>query len=209
MAVILAFNNINIQRMITPELYKVATDEIDKVHSEDAKQETDGEIVYPAELLYSKRMLSILDMVSPGSSYAMKLAVQCQHFQRWGVPRSDYPYDRRGYHQWRRAAMEYQLQLTQALFSRIDMDEEDIQWIVTALREQENKRNPDGRIIMDTECLVFLKWYMTPFSAKHENEKVLDILKKTMLKMSSNGVSLISNLDLPISTKQMLEQATH
>lgn len=195
--------------MITSQLYKIAKEEIDKAHSEDATQETDGGIVYPAELLYSERMLTILGLVSPESSYAMKLAVQCQHIHRWDVPRSDYTYDRRGYHQWRRVVMDYQLQYTQSLLSRIKMDEDDIQWIVKAIREQENKRNPDGQLIMDTACLVFLKWYMTPFAAKHENEKVVDILKKTMLKMSRNGISLISNLDLPLSAKQMLEQATH
>lgn len=194
--------------MITSQLYEIATAEIDKVHAEDASHETDDGIVYPAELLYSKRMLSVLDLVSPSGDYAMKLAAQCQHLQRWGVPRSDYPYDRRGYHQWRRVVMKHQLELTKSLLSRIEMDEADIHWILNTLREQENKRNPDGQIIMDTECLVFMKWYMTSFATKHESEKVVDILKKTILKMSSKGVSLISNLDLPLQAKQMLEQAT-
>jgi hypothetical protein len=195
--------------MITDEQYKKATEEIEKVHSTDISTETENGISYPAELLYSNRMLAILDLVSPDCSNAMKLAAQCQHFQRWGVPRSDFPYDRRGYHQWRRVVMEYQLKQMQQLLSEVTLDEEDIRWIMNTLRKQGDKSDSDAQIIMDTACLVFLKWYMEPFAKKHETEKVTDILKKTMRKISSSRHNLISKLDLPEPARQLLEQAAN
>jgi hypothetical protein len=195
--------------MITDEIYQKATIEIEKIHSSDPIQETLNGKQYPAEVLYCKRILNILDLVDPHSSYAMKLAVQCQHLQRWGVPRSEYTYDRRGYHQWRRKVMEYQLQQTQTVLSRAGVDGEDIRWIMTAIEKQGDKSNPEAQIITDTACLVFLKWYMEPFAVKHESEKVIDIMKKTLRKMSVAGVNLVSKLDLPASSLKVLEQAGH
>lgn len=192
--------------MITEELYRKTTREIDKVHVLDKSESEENGILYPAEWLYSKRMLMILDMINERSSFRLKLAVQCQHLERWGVPRSNYTYDRRGYHEWRRAVMDYQLKRTIETLSITGMQEDDIKWITNVLREQGNKSNPDAQIIMDVACLVFLKWYMEPFSAKHESEKVTDILKKTMRKMSDNGIDLIPKLSLSLFSKQMLEQ---
>lgn len=192
--------------MITDQLYKKATLEIDKVHAQDKSEDEENGILYPAEWLYSKRMLLTLDLLNERCSPLMKLAVQCQHLERWGVPRSDYPYDRRGYHAWRRAVMDYQLQRTVETLLPTGMKEEDIEWITRILKEQGNKFNPDAQIVTDTACLVFLKWYMESFSAKHESEKVKDILRKTLRKMSDRGIDAILKLKLSLFSRQMLEQ---
>lgn len=192
--------------MITEQLYKNATLEIDKVHALDKSEAEENGIIYPAEWLYSKRMLMTLDLLNERCSLLMKLAVQCQHLERWGVPRSDYPYDRRGYHTWRRAVMDYQLQRTVEALTPTGIKEEDMQWITQTLKEQGNKLNHDAQVITDTACLVFLKWYMEPFSTKHESEKVKDILKKTMRKMSETGIDTIPKLNLSRFSRQILEQ---
>src|SRR5512145_35562 len=145
--------------MITDEQYLKATAEIDKAHALDSSEQNQNGEHLPAELLYSRRMIELLNMVNPDSTAALRLAAQCQHFRRWEVPRGDYPYDRRGYHQWRRAVMDYQLEKTKELLLQVGIENDDIQQIVTTLFEQGNKMNPDAQIIMDVACLVFLKWY--------------------------------------------------
>jgi hypothetical protein len=195
--------------VISNEQYKKVTEEIEKAHSADESKEAEEGAWYPSELLYSRRMLTMLELVSPNSPNTMKLAVQCQHIKRWGIPRSDYPYDRRGYHQWRRVVMEYQLQQAQFILSSVNIDEADMLWIIDTLKNQGDKSNSESQIIVETACLVFLKWYMEPFAAKHESEKVIDIVKKTMRKMSETGLKLIPKLDLPMSVRQVLQQAAH
>lgn len=195
--------------MITEEQYRIASEKIDAAHSSDETMQLENGNLVPAELLYSKRMLSVLELVNAGSSFEIKIAAQCQHLKRWSVPRSLYPYDRRGYHQWRQVVMDFQLQETKLILSLAYIGESDIKHILTILKEQGNKLNPESQMIMDTACLVFLKWYMEPFAGKHQNEKVIDILRKTMRKMSSKGVNLISQLDLPVSAKTILEQVNH
>jgi hypothetical protein len=193
--------------MINDELYEIALTEIEKAHSQDPSKEDMNGSLFPSELLYSKRMLSMLAMVSPDNSNTLKLAVQCQHLKRWNIPRANHPFTRRGYHHWRREVMEYQLEQTRLLLTDAQINNEDISWILNALKNQGDKSIPESQIIMDTACLVFLKWYMEPFARKHENEKVSDILKKTMRKMSETGLNLISKLNLPASTQHVLSKA--
>lgn len=193
--------------MISNEQYKRATEEIERVHAEDPSGETEGGTWYPSELVYSRRMLAMLELFSTDNSNTLKLAVQCQHLKRWGIPRSGYPYDRRGYHQWRRVVMEFQLQQTHSILSGVGIDEADMLWIIDTLRNQGDKTKPASQIVMDTACLVFLKWYMEPFATKHESEKVIDIMKKTMRKMSEHGLSFIPKLDLTIEARLVLQKA--
>ncbi|MEK7303301.1 MAG: DUF4202 family protein [Pseudomonadota bacterium] len=74
---------------------------IDAANSEDPNRETSAGKEWPKELLYSRRMSDMLERYASDADDAMKLAVRAQHIQRWKSPRSDYPMDRKGYHQWR------------------------------------------------------------------------------------------------------------
>jgi hypothetical protein len=190
--------------MITEDLYQKAIVAIEKVHSTDLIRESYNGIDYPSEVLYSNRMLAMLDTIYPNSTLILKIAIQCQHLKRWGIPRADYPFDKRGYHQWRRMVMEYQIQQTMEILTEINMESSDIHLIVDALKNQGDKTNENAQIILDTACLVFLKWYLQPFAAKHEQSKVSDILKKTMRKMSEQGISHTKTIDLSPSVLRIL-----
>jgi len=48
---------------------------------------------------------------------------------------------------------------------------------------------------------VFLDYYFEEFAAKHTEEKIIDILKKTWVKMSENGHD--AALKLPYSDKSL------
>ena len=53
----------------------------------------------------------------------------------------------------------------------------------------------------DVVCLVFLQYYFEDFAAKHEDEKVIDIVKKTWAKMSAEGHE--AALRLPLSPESL------
>jgi hypothetical protein len=197
----------NLQNMITAEIYKQAVKEIDNAHSADIHLEKDNNDEYPSELIYSRRMLTMLNLFYPESDYILKLAVQCQHLKRWNVLRQKYSMNRQGYHQWRREVMEYQLQQTKEILLNVKIDENDLSLILDALKNQGNKSDGNAQIIQDTACLVFVKWYLQAFAAKHEHSKVSDILKKTMRKMSEKAISAIPSIDLSPAVLQILNTA--
>ncbi len=57
------------------------------------------------------------------------------------------------------------------------------------LMKKELNRNPETQLVEDVICLVFVEYYLQDFAAeKHDDEKVVDILKKTLVKMSSRAI---------------------
>ena len=74
---------------------------MDTANSEDPNTETADGKQWPKELLYSHRMTEMLERYKPLSDHVIKLAIRGQHIQRWKSPRSAYPMNRQGYHQWR------------------------------------------------------------------------------------------------------------
>jgi hypothetical protein len=59
------------------------------------------------------------------------------------------------------------------------------------------KTNPDNQTMEDALCLSFLEHEFAEFAAKHEDEKVVDIVQKTWRKMSERGHEV--SLQLPLS----------
>jgi tRNAThr (cytosine32-N3)-methyltransferase len=61
-------------------------------------------------------------------------------------------------------------------------------------------REPDGQLLEDAACLVFLDSEISGFAAGHADytpEKYVDILRKTMRKMSPAGREAALALQLP------------
>ena len=193
--------------MIDSKLYLSIVFGIDSIHASDIAKETFNNHEYPSELLYSKRMMQILELISPSASNQIRIAAQCQHIKRWNVERSLFPMDRKGYHQWRQAVMSYQLEQTKEILLKHKVHEGDIDEIIETLSNQGNKSYPNSQLIEDTACLVFLKWYLEPFAQKHETDKVIDILRKTHRKISETGLEAISKLELSDNVKLLLQQA--
>jgi hypothetical protein len=69
-------------------------------------------------------------------------------------------------------------------------DEEIIAKVQALLRKEKLKSNPESQILEDVVGLVFLQYYLVVFVNKYnhfEEEKLLNILRKTWKKMSEKG----------------------
>jgi len=191
--------------MISEEQYFEAIRRIDDIHIIDSSIEIIGGDEIKAELLYSNRMLTILEKVDPNSSFELKLAAKCQHMSRWSIPRATFPMDKKGYYQWRAAVMEYQLKVTTSVLQDSGIDNDSIAVIVDALKNKADKTNVNASIIEDTACLTFIKWYLVSFAGQFEAEKAKGILAKTAKKMSERGLGLISQIDLDPAVLDILK----
>ena len=60
---------------------------------------------------------SALDNIAPDASEALRLAVRCQHIQRWTIPRHTYAMDRHGYLRWRTTLAKFHADTAAAIFS--------------------------------------------------------------------------------------------
>ena len=184
--------------------YKTAIELIDKVHNQDPNSEIINGIEVKAELLYSNRMLAVLEKVAPDASLELKLAAKCQHISRWSIPRATFSMDKKGYYQWRAAIMEHQLSVTTSVLKQAEINDQRIEIIVDALKNKADKTNLNASIIEDTACLTFIKWYLVPFAGQFDVVKAKIILQKTAGKMSARGLGLLPEMELSEDVHQVL-----
>ncbi len=173
---------------ILEKQYNKAVVLINSVHQLDPNSETVDGIEIKAELLYSRRMLSILKKVQPNASLELQLAAQCQHISRWSIPRVTFPIGKKGYYEWRAAIMKHQLSVTTSVLQQAEINGQSIEIIVDALKNKADKSNINASIIEDTACLAFIKWYLVSFAGQFDPEKAKVILQKTAGKMSEKRI---------------------
>lgn len=157
--------------------------------------EVDGRME-PAELAYSRRMTEALQRLYPQASAELKLAARAQHIKRWTVPRTTYPMDRAGYLRWRNDLKQRHAERAGEILRTCGFDETATARVQDLIRKKDLKRDPDAQALEDVVCIVFLEHYSAAFAEKHEQAKLLDILRKTWGKMSDHGHEAALALEL-------------
>lgn len=172
---------------------------IDQKNSEDPNIEVHEGKEYPKELLYSERMSEKLLEFHPEASEELQIAARAQHICRWKYPRDSYPMNRAGYLRWREELKKIHAKITAEILEEVGYDEEFIKRVSFLIKKKLIKKDSGSQVIEDVVCLVFLEFYLEDFAARHEDEKVIDIIQKTWVKMSPEGHN--AALQLPFSTR--------
>jgi hypothetical protein len=162
---------------------------------------------FPKELLYAQRMTERLDRFQPGSPDYIQLAARSQHIGRWEIPRSTYPMDKKGYLQWRNAEKIHHTQVAGPILERCGFDASTIEKVKFLLLKKELQTNADTQLLEDVICLVFIEHYLEEFASRHEDEKVVDILYKTMKKMSDRGLEEAGKISVSEKMGNLITQA--
>ena len=170
---------------------------IDRANSQDPNTVIDNGNERPTELVYGERMSSKLDQFCETASDHLQIAVRAQHIERWMCPRDSYPAGRTGYLKWRTDLKSYHARRAGELMHDAGYGQPDLDRVATLIKKQGIKRDPEVQTLEDVVCLVFLEHYAGDFIARHEDDKVTDILRKTARKMSPQGVSAATKLNLP------------
>jgi hypothetical protein len=132
-------------------------------------------------------MTEMLQDFAPEATEALQLAARCQHIRRWEIPRETYPMDRKGYLLWRSDLKKFHSELASGIMQEHGYEEDTIQRVTEFLQKRRLKTDPEVQTLEDVICLVFLKYYFADFSAKHPDEKIIEIVQKTWKKMSENA----------------------
>lgn len=169
----------------------------DAVNAQDPNKVTADGREHPKELLYAQRMSDMQRRFAQDASEAVQLAVRAQHIKRWAIPRSEYPMTPHGYKQWRTRLYKFHADLAADILRETGYDEETIARVHAIVRKEALKLNPETQMMEDIVDLVFLEHYLEEFVVKYshyEEEKMLDILRKTWKKMSPRGHEAALNL---------------
>ncbi len=180
----------------------------DAYNEKDPNREMANGKEYSKEVLYALRMTEKLNQYAPEAPEHIQLAARCQHIGRWEIARSEYAMDKKGYLQWRNAEKQHHSEIASKILTECGYDENTIAIVSFLLLKKQLHTNPDTQVLEDVICLVFVEHYLEEFAAKHEDEKVVDILKKTLTKMSPRAIDEAVKLIRSEKIKTLLDQAT-
>ena len=183
----------------------------DEYNSKDPKTEiVDGNEV-PSALLYAQRMTDKLMDFEPHASEHLQLAARCQHIGRWEIPRKEYPMNRTGYLQWRSQLKIYHAKIASELMEKSGYDADSIAKVKDLLLKKqlkpthrEGRQNPETQLLEDVICMVFLQYYFDDFSSEHQEANLVNILQKTIAKMSDEVLKLPCNCPCQKKPKYLL-----
>lgn len=162
-------------------------EKIDEVNAKDPNLElVDGKQV-AKELIYGQRMTELLMNYVENPSAELQIAARGQHIERWYIPRSDYPMDRKGYLKWRTMLKIHHGKLLAEMMEHDGYSQESIDKVVDLVNKKKLKTDLDSKLLEDVICLVFMKFYLEDFAAKHEDDKLINIIQKTWSKMTEKG----------------------
>ncbi len=160
-----------------------------------------------AELAYGQRMSATLAQFAPDAGELLQIAVRAQHIERWKTPRGSFPDGRAGYHAWRRHQQRQHGERVSALMAEAGYDAADRARVAALVRKEGLKRDAETQILEDVACLVFLDHYAAEFAAPHDATRVIDILAKTMRKMSDRAIAWIARMSLDPALSSLVEAA--
>jgi hypothetical protein len=164
---------------------------------------------FPENVLYGWRMSEKLIEFEPDVSEPLRLAVRSQHIGRWEIPRSDFPMDRKGYLQWRSQLKLHHAKIASRILEDLGYNSEVIYKVKDMLMKKNLKQDRETQILEDVICLVFLEFYFDDFSNAHHEDKLVNILKKTIAKMSARGVEEALKLPLSDKAKALISKASY
>lgn len=179
-------------------------------HHEDPRSVViEGESV-PWSVHYHRRLAHWVVRLGAGASVPLRLAAACQHIRRWQIPRSDYGAGRREYRRWRSGLATLHAEIAREILTDVGYDEGTIARVETLLRKIGLARDSELQLFEDAICMVFFENEYVDLAAKHDDDKLVDILRKTWAKMSEVGrrAALEMVADLPERERRLVEAAT-
>ena len=189
------------------EHYHRAIASFDAANAADPNREAVDGVRLPKELVYARRMTACLERFCPEAAEPVWLAARSQHIRRWTVSRKDYSVGREGYRRWRTDLARFHASTAAGILREVGYGEEMVARVESLIRKERLKLSSETQLLEDVICLVFLEYYLEDFAPKHDDTKLLGVLRKTWGKMSESGQRAALRLPLPVTVRSLVERA--
>lgn len=192
----------------TPDRLTAALAAIDAANADDPHTIVVDGLERPKEIAHAVMMTRWVRRLSPDCSDAQLIAARAHHLRRWAIPRDDFPRDRAGYLRWRSALRRQHAEDVAAIMRRSGYDDDGVARVQAIVRKQGLGRDPEVQVHEDALCLVFLETQFDALAAQlADDDKMLDILRKTARKMSPAGLAAAGDLRLSTEGAELLGRA--
>ncbi len=191
-------------------LERAALDRFEAAHREDPRSVLVGGVATQWSVHYHERLAHWVQRFDSSASVPLRLAAACQHIRRWRMPRSDYDPGRRGYRKWRSDLADMHARTAREVLVDVGYDEGTVARVEALIRKVDLGRDPEVQLFEDAICMVFFESEYVDLASKHEDEKVVDILRRTWAKMSPKGrdAAVTLSAGLPDRERRLIAEAT-
>ncbi len=162
----------------------------------------------PKELAHAELATDWVQKLDPESSEELLLAARAHHIERWTRPRQDYPAGRTGYLRWRKNLQDLHAVRVGEILTEQGYDEEAVARVQELVRKRDLKQDPEVQVLEDALCLIFLETQLHELVERlSDDEKVIDVLVKSLRKMSAPGRRAALELDYLPADRALLDRA--
>jgi hypothetical protein len=162
----------------------------------------------PKELAHAQLASEWVAILRPDASDALRLAARAHHLRRWAIPRAEYPQGRAGYHRWRVALQALHAGEAARILEGEGWDAETIARVGALVKKKNLGRDDEVQVLEDALCLVFLETQFLDLGARLDEEKAIDVTRKTLRKMSPVAIERALELPLEPAARALLERAS-
>jgi len=161
----------------------------------------------PKELVHAVLVTGWVEQLAPDASEALRLAARAHHLRRWAIPRASYPAGRPGYLRWRRAQHVQHAHDLGEILGAAGYDPATIERAQALVAKRNLGQDPEAQALEDALCLVFVETQFHELAARLDRDKMIDVVRKTVKKMSPEAVALAAELDLAPADRDLLVAA--
>lgn len=192
----------------SPDRLTAALAAIDAANADDPNTVSIDGVERPKEVAHAELMTRWVRRLAPSCSDEQLIAARAHHLRRWAIPRETYPVGRSGYLRWRSALRRRHGEEVGAILRRAGYDDGTIARVQAIVRKQGLGRDPEVQIHEDALCLVFLETQFDALATQiDDDDKMVEILRKTAAKMSDAGLAAVSEVSLSPQGAALLSRA--
>jgi hypothetical protein len=180
---------------------------IDAANADDPNTIDVGGVERPKELAHAELMTAWIERLVESPSDAQRLAARAHHLRRWVSPRDGYPEGRAGYLRWRKDQGRRQAEEVAEILLRCGYGQATVDRVQEIVTKVGLRTDPEVQAHEDALCLVFLQTQLLDLAAQLGQAKAVEVLAKTLKKMTPRGRSEALELDLDPAGRAALEGA--
>jgi len=187
--------------------YEQAVARIDAANGEDPNRiEIDG-VPVPKELTHARMATEWVQRLDPDADELQLIAARAHHLRRWTSPREDYDEGRAGYLRWRANLKKQHAAEVGEILRDCGYDDAEIERVQHIVRKEGLGRDPQVQTHEDALCLVFLQTQLAGVADQLGDDKTVDVLRKSIRKMSPSGIEAAVGLPLDAREAALLGRA--
>lgn len=161
----------------------------------------------PKELAHAEMASAWVTRLCAEPSEALLLAARAHHVRRWAIPRADHPAGRKGYLTWRKALYKLHAETVGPILEHCGYPAELVEQVQALVAKRRLGQDGEAQTLEDALCMVFLETQLEGLADQLDDDHIVDVLRKTMKKMSAAAIEQATQLSLEPRGRALLARA--